>query len=81
MNVEELHEIAAAAIEEREKFDYEINVCMGTGCLSQHSDKVKLEGKGAVTHTAMTAHNGDGNANMPAGVLLSPSQAKVLAAL
>ena len=41
MNVEELHEIAATAVEEREKFDYEINVCMGTGCLSQHSDKVK----------------------------------------
>ena len=41
MNVEELHEIAAVAREERQKFDYEINVCMGTGCLSQHSDKVK----------------------------------------
>jgi bidirectional [NiFe] hydrogenase diaphorase subunit len=41
MNVEELHEIAATAQEERAKFDYEINVCMGTGCLSQHSDKVK----------------------------------------
>ena len=41
MNVEELHEIAGTAVEEREKFDYEINVCMGTGCLSQHSDKVK----------------------------------------
>jgi NADH:ubiquinone oxidoreductase subunit E len=41
MNVEELQQIAATAVEEREKFDYEINVCMGTGCLSQHSDKVK----------------------------------------
>jgi bidirectional [NiFe] hydrogenase diaphorase subunit len=41
MNQEELQQIAAAAHEERKHFDYEINVCMGTGCLSQHSDKVK----------------------------------------
>ena len=41
MNQEELQQIAAAAHEEREKFDYEVNVCMGTGCLSQHSDQVK----------------------------------------
>ena len=41
MNQEELQQIAAAARKTREKFDYEVNVCMGTGCLSQHSDRVK----------------------------------------
>jgi bidirectional [NiFe] hydrogenase diaphorase subunit len=41
MNQEELQQIAAAAHAERKKFDYEVNVCMGTGCLSQHSDQVK----------------------------------------
>jgi hypothetical protein len=51
---------------------------MGKIVFKQHSDKVKLEGKGAVTHTAMTAHNGDGNANMPAGAHLVPSQTKVI---
>jgi bidirectional [NiFe] hydrogenase diaphorase subunit len=28
---------------ENAKFDHEINVCMGTGCLSQHSDKLRDE--------------------------------------
>jgi len=41
MNVEELQQIAGSAQEEREKFDYEVNVCMGTSCLSQHSDKIR----------------------------------------
>jgi hypothetical protein len=38
---------------------------------------VKVEGKGVVYQSAMTAHNGS-NANMPAGLHDSPSQAKVL---
>src|SRR6201986_4234035 len=60
MNVEELQEIADAAVEEREKFDYQINVCMGTGCMSQHSDKVKAaiekaaEGSGKKCHVRRT---------------------------
>ena len=41
MNVEELQQIAAQAQEERDKFDYEVNVCMGTSCLSQHSDRIR----------------------------------------
>ncbi len=41
MNGEELQRIASAALDERKKFDYEVNVCMGTGCLSQHSDHVR----------------------------------------
>lgn len=41
------------------------------------SSVVKAEGKGMAYLTAMTAHNGS-NANMPAGLHMSPSQAKVL---
>jgi bidirectional [NiFe] hydrogenase diaphorase subunit len=41
MNLEELQQIAESVRAENAKFDYEVNVCMGTGCLSQHSDKVK----------------------------------------
>lgn len=41
MNGEELQQIASAAIEERENFSYAVNVCMGTGCLSQHSDRIR----------------------------------------
>lgn len=41
------------------------------------SSKVKFEGKGAVFHTAPTAHNG-ANANAPVGVHVAPSQTKVL---
>ncbi len=41
MTSEELLQIAEANHAEREKYDYELNVCMGTGCMSQHSDKVK----------------------------------------
>lgn len=43
----------------------------------QGSSVVKAEGKGIAFLTAMTAHNGS-NANMPAGLHDSPSQAKVL---
>jgi bidirectional [NiFe] hydrogenase diaphorase subunit len=41
MNMEELEQIADTVRLEKEKFDHEINVCMGTGCLSQHSDQLK----------------------------------------
>jgi bidirectional [NiFe] hydrogenase diaphorase subunit len=41
MTIEELDQIAKATQEENKKFDQEISVCMGTGCLSQHSDKLK----------------------------------------
>ncbi len=41
MNIEELEQIAESVRLENSKFDHEINVCMGTGCLSQHSDKIK----------------------------------------
>ena len=42
------------------------------------SSKVAFEGQKVVLLTAVTAHNGS-NANCPVGVLMSPSQAKVLA--
>ena len=41
MNLEELDQIAESVRLENAKYDHEINVCMGTGCLSQHSDKLK----------------------------------------
>lgn len=41
------------------------------------STKVKAEGKGMVFVSAVSAHNG-ANANMPAGLVAVPSQAKVL---
>jgi bidirectional [NiFe] hydrogenase diaphorase subunit len=41
MNLEELEQIAESVRAENAKFDHEINVCMGTGCLSQHSDKLR----------------------------------------
>jgi bidirectional [NiFe] hydrogenase diaphorase subunit len=41
MTIEELDQIAEAARAEYAKFDHEINVCMGTGCMSQHSDQLK----------------------------------------
>ncbi|WP_420236451.1 NADH-ubiquinone oxidoreductase-F iron-sulfur binding region domain-containing protein [Telmatobacter bradus] len=41
MTIEELDQIAESTRAEYAKFDHEINICMGTGCLSQHSDKLK----------------------------------------
>src|SRR5664279_4754981 len=43
MDVQELEQIAENVKLESGKFDYEVNVCMGTGCMSQHSDKIKDE--------------------------------------
>ena len=41
MNIEELEQIKESVRLQNAKFDHEINVCMGTGCLSQHSDQLK----------------------------------------
>ena len=41
MNIEELDQIKESVRLQNAKFDHEINVCMGTGCLSQHSDQLK----------------------------------------
>ena len=41
MTSEELLQIAETNIAERKEFDYELNVCMALGCMSQRSDKVK----------------------------------------
>jgi bidirectional [NiFe] hydrogenase diaphorase subunit len=41
MTIEELEQIAESVRLANSRFDHEINVCMGTGCLSQHSDKLK----------------------------------------
>ncbi len=41
MTIDELDQIAKTTQEENKQFDQEISVCMGTGCLSQHSDRVK----------------------------------------
>ncbi len=41
MTIEELDQVAQSVRAENSKFDGEINVCMGTGCLSQHSDQLK----------------------------------------
>jgi bidirectional [NiFe] hydrogenase diaphorase subunit len=41
MTLEELDQIAKSVQAENAKFDQEISVCMGTGCMSQHSDQVK----------------------------------------
>ena len=41
MNLDELKQIATTAREEQAKFDNDINICMGTGCLSQHSDQIR----------------------------------------
>jgi hypothetical protein len=51
---------------------------MGKAVFKTKSGKVKAEGKGVVMLGAVTAHNGDGNANMPAGSQVAPSQTKVL---
>jgi len=41
MTIEELDQIAQSVRATNSKSDHEINICMGTGCLSQHSDRVK----------------------------------------
>lgn len=41
MTSEELLQIAASVHAERTSADFEVNVCVALGCLSQHSDKLK----------------------------------------
>lgn len=41
------------------------------------SSKVKVEGKKLVHLSASSGHNGGGNDNVPAGVVVAPSQSKV----
>ncbi|HLJ77603.1 MAG TPA: (2Fe-2S) ferredoxin domain-containing protein, partial [Acidobacteriaceae bacterium] len=41
MNAEELQQIAAGVVEENSKHEFTVNVCMGTSCLSQHSDRIR----------------------------------------
>ena len=41
MTSEELVQIAEEVNANRETFDFEVNVCVALGCLSQHSDKLK----------------------------------------
>jgi hypothetical protein len=53
---------------------------MGEVAFRTASSKVSFQGQKVIVLTAMTAHNGS-NANIPAGVLMVPSQAKVLAGL
>ena len=48
--------------------------------IKQGSSKVKVEGKPMATVTKMTGHNDAPNNNMPAGMIVAPSQTKVLAA-
>jgi hypothetical protein len=54
---------------------------MSKAVFKKYSSKVKAKGKAIVTHTAITSHNGSGNANMPAGVHSTPSQSKVIVGL
>jgi bidirectional [NiFe] hydrogenase diaphorase subunit len=55
MNAEELEQIAESVRQENAKYDHQINVCMGTGCLSQHSDKLKEALAGAVEASGKNA--------------------------
>ena len=41
MTSEELQQIAETNAAERKEADYELNVCMALGCMSQHSDQLK----------------------------------------
>lgn len=50
---------------------------MGKVVFKKGSAKVKAQGKKCIHLTSMTGHNG-GNANMPAGVQVAPSQTKVI---
>jgi len=41
MNIDELEQLGETARREHDKYDYELNVCMAMGCMSQRSDKIK----------------------------------------
>jgi hypothetical protein len=50
---------------------------MGPACFKQGASNVLVEGNEIVTVTKPSAHNGS-NANAPGGMVVAPSQAKVL---
>ena len=52
---------------------------MGKVIFKKGSSKVKVEGHPCVHLTSLTAHNG-ANANVPCGVVVAPSQVKVIIA-
>lgn len=56
MNLEELQQIAASVHADNEQFDYEVNVCQGTGCLSQHSDQIKTQLEKVVAEKGVKVH-------------------------
>ena len=41
MTIEELEQIAKSVIQENDKYDFEVNVCMDLACMSQGSDKLR----------------------------------------
>ena len=55
MNLEELQQIAATVHTENSRFDYEINVCQGTGCLAQHADQIQAAIESAVAAAGKNA--------------------------
>jgi bidirectional [NiFe] hydrogenase diaphorase subunit len=56
MTSEELLQIAETNSAELEAFEYQLNVCMGTGCMSQHSDKVKAALTEEVARSGKNCH-------------------------
>jgi hypothetical protein len=52
---------------------------MGKAAFKMGSSGIKIEGQDCIRLTSMTGHNG-ASANMPAGVVIAPSQTKVIVA-
>jgi bidirectional [NiFe] hydrogenase diaphorase subunit len=56
MTIEELDQIEKQVRQENEKFEHHVGVCMGTGCLSQHSDRIKDALTKSVEASGKNAH-------------------------
>jgi bidirectional [NiFe] hydrogenase diaphorase subunit len=56
MTSEELLQIAETVAAERKEYDFELNVCMALGCMSQHSDQVKAALAEEVTRSGKRCH-------------------------
>ena len=56
MTSEELQQIAETNVAERKEYDYELNVCMALGCMSQHSDRIKAALAEEVARTGKRCH-------------------------
>jgi len=56
MTSEELQQIAETNVAERKEYDYELNVCMALGCMSQHSDRIKAALGEEVARTGKRCH-------------------------